>query len=66
MKRPSLKAAVEWIAHNDEPSEMDEDVMSGFPSVALIADLFGIEAIKVAQKVIRKRKDEARLEGRRK
>jgi hypothetical protein len=55
MKRPSLKAAVEWIAYNDEPGEFDQESVDGLISVLLVADLFGVPPEMVARRVIAER-----------
>jgi hypothetical protein len=55
-KRPGYREAVEWIAREDEPAEMNAEAVSGLVSVALVADLFGKEQIEVARAVIRFRR----------
>lgn len=51
--RPSLQRAVEWIALNDNPADHEDvDAVAGYISTILVADLFGIEAEKVARKVV--------------
>lgn len=55
MKRPSFKAAIEWIAFNDEPKVFNQEEMSNLISVLLIADIFDISPELVAKKVIAKR-----------
>ena len=56
-KRPSYTGAVEWIARNDEPTARYEQLID-LISVVLVADLFGIEAAKVAADVERYRNKE--------
>lgn len=57
MKRPTLQAAVEWIAHNDAPAdEHTLDELAGLLTVVLVADLFGVEPETVAQAVLAERK----------
>ena len=56
--RPTLTRAVEWIAFNDEPTCMDEEVVSGFISVLLVADLFGKESHEIAKRVVDTRRAE--------
>ncbi len=58
MKRPGYREAIFWIAMNDEPGEGDYEVIAGLISVVLVADLFGVEAHKVAADVIIKRRKE--------
>lgn len=55
-KRPSWRAGVEWIAWNDEPSELDEERVAYFISSLLLADLFGKEPLEVGRAVVRYRK----------
>ena len=58
MKRASYRHAVEWIAYNDDlgsPDSLDLERVSGYISVCIVADLFGVEAEKVVRDVIRKR-----------
>lgn len=59
MKRASYKHGVEIIALNDEAGEMDAEVMQSMISVSLLADLFGVEASKVAHDVVAFRKKHA-------
>jgi len=51
-KRPSIRAAVEWIAFNDEPNARDVEEIAGFISTLLVADLFGVPATEVARRVV--------------
>jgi hypothetical protein len=53
--------AVTWIAHEDEPGELDRTVLSGSISVALVADLFKVHELDVAKDIItiRKARDNA-------
>lgn len=58
MKRPCYMEAIEWIAYNDGPGDADAtDVgrLSGTISVALVADMFGIDQDSVARAVVRYR-----------
>lgn len=52
MKRPGYRAAVKWIAMNDEPTEHRVEEMERLISVALVADMFGAETARVARDVI--------------
>lgn len=56
MKRPSYRAAVRWIADNDEPAEREAETIAGLISVVLVADLFGVEPARVAGDVLKARK----------
>ena len=64
MKRASYRAAIEWIALNDDAGSKDAlipEVVSGYVSSVLVADLFGVEDSKVGADVVRfrqKQKDE--------
>lgn len=50
--RPSLKRAVEWIAYNDEPGDLEVESVSDFISTLLTADLFGVSPEHVARKIV--------------
>jgi hypothetical protein len=63
VKRASYRDAVDFIAQNDEPYELDEDVVSGLASVVLVASIFGVESERVARDVVRLRKRIAKEEG---
>ena len=60
MRRASYRAGVYWIAMNDEPGEGSQEVVAGFISTLLLADLFGAEPQRVARYIIRRRRKEAR------
>lgn len=60
MKSRGYRFAVRWIAAEDEPTELDAEAMHGQLTVALVADLFGVEVERVAADVVRRRKLEAR------
>jgi hypothetical protein len=53
--RPSYKAAIHWIALNDEPSDLNPDSIAEYISTLLVADLFGKPADKVAKDVAKVR-----------
>ena len=55
MKRRGYRFGVTWIADNDDPSELDPEVVAGFISALLLADLFGVEPERVAADVIKAR-----------
>ena len=59
MKRPSYRAAVQWIADNDETAETDVRELALLISVSLVADLFGKHVDDVAKDVARARAKEA-------
>ena len=53
---PRLDDAVAWIADNDNVGDGDSpDELSTYLTVALVADLFGIEREAVATRVWRRR-----------
>ena len=54
-KRPSYRDGVEIIALNDDAEEMDPEVVAGYVSVMLLAELFGRERERVAADVVRRR-----------
>lgn len=60
MARKGYRVGVAWIALNDEPTIDDADVMSGYASVHLLAELFEKETIQVARDVIRWRSKEGK------
>jgi hypothetical protein len=51
-RRPTLKAAIEWIAANDEPEETDVEAIACQVSTALVADLFGKTPGSIAVRII--------------
>jgi hypothetical protein len=53
MKRASYRHAIELIALNDEPLEMDAEAMAGFASVVVVAEIFGVHQDRVARDVVR-------------
>jgi hypothetical protein len=57
MKRPSYRAAIAWIAEVDpiDPDDYNDELeqMEGHVSVALVADMFGIERSRVVRDVLR-------------
>jgi len=50
--------AVNWIAWNDEPEEEHAEQVESFTTVALLADTFQVPWRKVAEDVVKVRKDE--------
>lgn len=50
--RPTIRAAVEWIAYNDEPSDRDVESVSDMISVVLAAELFTVAPEAIAKKVV--------------
>lgn len=60
MKRASYRAAIAWIADNDEAGNNDalnEDCVSELVTASLVADLFGVEAARVGRDIVRYRKE---------
>jgi hypothetical protein len=57
-QRASIKHAIELIALNDEPTELEVDVVQGLASVLIIAALFGLTQLEVAERVVRYRMKE--------
>lgn len=56
MKRQGYKFAVDWIANNDNPGDKDDAMeLAGYATVALVADMFGKNALNVAQDVVKRR-----------
>lgn len=52
MKRASYKEGIAWIAINDEPTEMDEQIVSEQISSLLLADLFLVGPEKVGKDIV--------------
>lgn len=50
-----LRQAIDFIAYNDEPNELDVRVIEGTLTVVCIADTFGMSARGVAAKVRKER-----------
>lgn len=57
---PALRTALEWIADNDDPGELDPDTIAGTVSLLLVADLWEKPADELARKVVRLRRKAAR------
>lgn len=60
-KSTLYRKGVEWIALNDEPSELDQETVSNQISTLLLADLFGIHEIAVADDIIEVRENDTNL-----
>lgn len=58
MARASYKRGVEWIAHNDEPDDVDADSVSEYITTSLLADLFDKSCERVARDVVIERMKE--------
>lgn len=56
MKRASYRAAISWISTEDESAETDLGAIRDSVTVALVADLFGVDPDKVAAAVLRHRR----------
>jgi hypothetical protein len=68
MKRPSYKAAVEWIAVNDEPTWSDFNDVNSMLTVCCVADMFEVATERVTKDVLKVRERETvirRLKGKR-
>lgn len=55
MRRARYKDAVSWIAMNDDPGEMDDEIVAMNISTKLVADLWDISDRRVARDVVLKR-----------
>ncbi len=51
----SYMFGVRWIAENDEPMEMDVEVVQGMVSVLLLSDLYNVNEKVVARDVVEER-----------
>lgn len=56
MKRASYRDAIDYIAWNDEPEELDAQEMFGMATVQLVSQIFDVPGEKVAEDVVRLRK----------
>jgi hypothetical protein len=52
----TYRAAVKWVAENDEPHQMDVEEISSSISVLMISDLFKVDSEKVAKAIVRIRR----------
>ena len=57
MKRPSYRAAVHWLAMNDDRDPETTEQIASLVTTCLVADLFGVTPERVADDVF-----EARIE----
>jgi hypothetical protein len=58
VKRASYRDAIDWIAQNDSAGDadaLDEDVVSGYVTSVLVADLFDVAAQRVGADVVKRR-----------
>ena len=46
------KQLIEWIAYNDEPLERDREVISGFVSTVMLAHVYNLNHLHVADDVL--------------
>ena len=53
-RRGGYREAVQWIADNDGIEDCNEEEVSGFLTVALVADLFGVDQSTVARDIMMK------------
>lgn len=59
MTRASWKAAINWIAFNDNPGDNEgAEAVAGYLTSHLVADLWGREPIQVGRAVLRRRAQE--------
>lgn len=58
MSKKGYRFGVAWIAENDNPGDNEGvDQVAGYVSVLLLADLFGKEPERVAQDIVRYRRE---------
>lgn len=65
MKRASYRDAIYWIAQNDSAADDgadDPQTVGELVTSSLIADVFGVSALKVGTDVVRQREKLRRLE----
>lgn len=59
MKRASYRQAIQWIANNDSEGEADAlnpEVVAYYVTSLLVADIFGVDEVRVGEDVVRARK----------
>ena len=59
MKAKGIKFAVDWIALNDaagDPDALEAEVVAGYISTLLVADIFNKDPEDVALRVVRRRR----------
>lgn len=52
-----ISRAIDWIAQNDDVTELDVETVRYQISTLLIADLFGKSPLDIAQRIIAHRKE---------
>ena len=52
-----LYKAIDWIARNDESGCMSVDEVAGLMTVCIIADLFDMDTIDIARRVVNRREE---------
>lgn len=57
MKRASYKHAIEHIALNDDPAELDPSNVFNQMTVVLVSEIFGVGSLEVADDVVAYRKN---------
>lgn len=57
LKRASYRDAIDFIACNDESAELDPEAVRSLASVLLVASIFGTTIERVADDVVRYRKN---------
>lgn len=62
MKRASYRDAIDMIAHNDEPTELDVESIRTYTTTQLVAEIFGATDHKVARDILRLRERRDRAE----
>jgi hypothetical protein len=64
MKRPRYRDAVEFIALNDNAGDSEPaEAIAGYMTVALVSEIFGTPAARVAADVIKCRQQLEQLQG---
>lgn len=64
MKRASYRDGVDFIAMNDEPTDLDPEDVELYTTVQMLAQLFAVPTERVAADVVRLRKRVLRAERR--
>jgi len=62
---PALRTALEWIAFNDDPGELDPEAVASTLTLGMVGDLWEKDRAELARKVVRMRRAAAREAKRR-
>lgn len=66
MKRASYREAVAWVAENDSGGDLDAhrpEVVQHLITTVLVADIFGVDQLRVGRDVVRYRRRHSGAQG---